>query len=180
MNQDYLIKLCLAVYKVTGIFPKEEPLKFLIREKANQILADLLSKEKPGKIKKDIELINGYFEIAEKQNWVDELNFLVLRREYAKIKGEEEEGLKSKKGSVSPIIGQKKPKPVGRQGNLSERCGKILEILRQKERAQVWEFKKIFPEVTKRTLRRDFEFLLKQGLVERAGEDNNIYYKMSR
>jgi len=171
MDRDYLIKLCLAVYKVTGIFPKEEPLKFLIREKANQILADLLSKEKPGKIKKDIELINGYFEIAEKQNWVDELNFLVLRREYAKIKGEEEEGLKSKKGSVAPI---------GEQGNLSERCGKILEILRQKERAQVWEFKKIFPEVTKRTLRRDFEFLLKQGLVERAGEDNNIYYKMSR
>lgn len=168
MDRDYLIKLCLAVYKVTDIFPKEEPLKFLIREKANQILADLLSRNKLKKIEENIKILMGYFEIAEKQNWVDELNFLVLRREYAKIKGEKER-LKSKKGSVAPI---------GKQSNLSERCGKILEILRQKERAQVWEFKKIFPEVTKRTLRRDFEFLLKQGLVERAGEDNNIYYKM--
>lgn len=162
MDRDYLIKLTLAVYKVTDIFPKEEPLKSLIREKANQILADSISKEKPEKIRKDIELINGYLEVAEKQDWVDELNFLVLKREYAKIKG----GLKES------------PKPVGHQSDLGERCKKILEILKQKERAQVWEFKKIFPEVTKRTLRRDFEFLLKQGLINRAGENNNIYYKI--
>ena len=170
MDKDDLIKLCLAVYKVTDIFPKQEPLKFLIREKANQILADSISKEKAEKIRKNIEIINSYFEIAEKQDWVDELNFLVLKREYAKIK----EGLKSKK-----VVGNPKDlEPVNSQGILSERCGKILEILRQKEKAQVWELKKIFPEVTKRTLRRDFEFLLKQRLIDRAGENNNIYYKM--
>ena len=174
MDRDHLIKLTLAVYKVTDIFPKEEPLRFLIREKANQILADSISKEKIEKIRKDIEIINSYLEIAEKQDWVDELNFLVLKREYAKIKG----GLKSKKESANPIISQKNPKPASSQSDLSERCRKIMEILRQKEGAQVWEFKKIFPEVTKRTLRRDFEFLLKQGLINRAGENNNIYYKM--
>ena len=174
MDRDHLIKLTLAAYKVTDIFPKEEPLRFLIREKANQILADSISKEKIEKTRKDIEIINSYFEVAEKQDWVDELNFLVLKREYAKIK----EGLKSKKGSANPIISQKNPNPAGHQSDLSERCRKILEILRQKERAQVWEFKKIFPEVTKRTLRRDFEFLLKQRLIERAGENNNIYYKL--
>ncbi len=170
MDKDYLIKLTLAVYKVTDIFPKQEPLKFLIREKANQILADSISKEKIEKIRKDTEIINSYLEIAEKQDWVDELNFLVLKREYAKIK----EGLKSKKVVSSP----KDPKPANPHGILSERCRKILEILRQKEKAQVWEFKKIFPEVTKRTLRRDFEFLLRQGLIDRAGENNNIYYKI--
>lgn len=174
MDRDYLIKLTLAVYKVTDIFPKEEPLKFLIREKANQILVDSISKEKIEKIRRNIEIINSYFEVAEKQDWVDELNFLVLKREYARIK----EGLKSKKGSANPIISQKNPKSASPQSDLSERCRKILEILKQKERAQVWEFKKIFPEVTKRTLRRDFEFLLRQGLIERAGENNNIYYKM--
>lgn len=170
MDKDYLIKLTLAVYKVTDIFPKQEPLKFLIREKANQILADSILKEKIEKIRKDTEIINSYLEIAEKQDWVDELNFLVLKREYAKIK----EGLKGKKVVSNP----KDPKPSNPHGILSERCRKILEILRQKEKAQVWEFKKIFPEVTKRTLRRDFEFLLKQGLIDRAGENNNIYYKI--
>ena len=170
MDKDNLIKLTLAVYKVTDIFPKEEPLKFLIREKANQILADSILKEKIEKIRKDTEIINSYLEIAEKQDWVDELNFLVLKREYAKIKEE----LKSKK----VVSSSKDPKPANPHGILSERCRKILEILRQKEKAQVWEFKKIFPEVTKRTLRRDFEFLLKQGLIDRAGENNNIYYKI--
>ena len=172
MDRDYLIKITLAVYKVTDIFPKEEPLKFLIREKANQILVNLLLKEKIEKIRKNIEIINSYFEIAEKQNWVDELNFLVLKREYAKIK---EEGLKGKKGDSNP---KDPPKPANSQSILGERCRKILEILKQKEKAQVWEFKKIFPEVTKRTLRRDFEFLLKQGLIERIGENNNIYYRI--
>jgi len=170
MDKDYLIKLTLAVYKVTDIFPKQEPLKFLIREKANQILADSILKEKIEKIRKDTEIINSYLEIAEKQDWVDELNFLVLKREYAKIK----EGLKGKKVVSNP----KDPKPANPHGILSERCRKILEILGQKEKTQVWEFKKIFPEVTKRTLRRDFEFLLKQGLIDRAGENNNIYYKI--
>jgi len=170
MDKDNLIKLTLAVYKVTDIFPKQEPLKFLIREKANQILADSILKEKIEKIRKDIEIINSYLEIAEKQDWVDELNFLVLKREYSKIK----EGLKGKKVISSP----KDPRPANPHGILSGRCRKILEILRQKEKAQVWEFKKIFPEVTKRTLRRDFEFLLKQGLIDRAGENNNIYYKI--
>ena len=170
MDKDYLIKLTLAVYKVTDIFPKQEPLKFLIREKANQILSDTILKEKIEKIRKDTEIINSYLEIAEKQDWVDELNFLVLKREYAKIK----EGLKGKKVISNP----KDPKPANPYGILSERCRKILEILRQKEKAQVWEFKKIFPEVTKRTLRRDFEFLLKQELIDRAGENNNIYYKI--
>ena len=108
MDRDYLIKITLAVYKVTDIFPKEEPLKFLIREKANQILADLVSKEKIEKIRKNIEIINTYFEIAEKQNWVDELNFLVLKREYAKIK---EEGLKGKKGSSNPKDPPKQANP---------------------------------------------------------------------
>jgi len=34
------------------------------------------------------------------------------------------------------------------------------------------------PNVSKRTLRRDFEFLLKQGIVERIGERNETFYKI--
>ena len=38
--------------------------------------------------------------------------------------------------------------------------------------------KQVFPEVTKRTLRRDFEQMLGQGLVERIGERNNTFYQV--
>ena len=176
MDRDYLIKLTLAVYKVTKVFPNKEPLRFLIREKANQILADFILKNKVKNIQENIDVINGYFEIAEKQNWVDQLNFLVLKREYNEVKEElednvdkkekiEKKTLKSSDPHTSPIL-------------LNNRCEKILGILKEKEKAQIWEFKKVFPEVTKRTLRRDFEFLLKQSLVIRAGENNNVYYML--
>jgi hypothetical protein len=179
MDRDYLIKLTLAVYKVTKIFPNKEPLKSLIREKANQILADFILKNKKKNIQENIDVLNGYFEIAEKQNWVDELNFLVLRREYNEVSselGEETDKIEKKEEIGKKVIKSSNlhPDPI----LLNNRCERILEVLKGKEKAQIWEFKKVFPEVTKRTLRRDFEFLLKQRLVIRAGENNNVYYML--
>lgn len=63
--------------------------------------------------------------------------------------------------------------------SLLDRQKKILEILKEKGRAQVGDFKKIFPEVSKRTLRRDFRSLVSQKLVERIGEKNNTFYEVS-
>jgi len=179
MDRNYLIKLTLAIYKVTKVFPNKEPLKFLIREKADQILADFILKSKVKNIQENIDIINGYFEIAKKQNWVDELNFLVLKREYNEVTEELEGeiGKTEKKEKISKKIlksSNPHPDPI----ILNNRCERILDILREKEKAQIWEFKKLFPEVTKRTLRRDFEFLLKQRMVIRAGENNNVYYML--
>ncbi len=61
---------------------------------------------------------------------------------------------------------------------VSERQQKILEYLGRKGKAQVWEVKEIFPDVSKRTLRRDFKDLLKYGFVERKGERNNTFYRL--
>jgi len=176
MDRDYLIKLTLAVYKVTNVLPDKEPLKFLIREKANQVLADFILKSKEKNIQENIDVLNGYFEIAEKQNWVDELNFLVLKREYNEIMGELEYKIDKKEKISKKTLKSSNPHPDPIL--LNNRCEKILDVLKEKEKAQIWEFKKVFPEVTKRTLRRDFEFLLKQRLVVRAGENNNVYYML--
>ena len=51
-------------------------------------------------------------------------------------------------------------------------------ILKEKGRAQVWEIKQIFPEVSKRTLRRDFEQMVNQGIIERMGERNDTFYQV--
>ncbi|MCD6500924.1 DeoR family transcriptional regulator [bacterium] len=179
MDKEYLVRVCLAVYRVTEIFPGKEPLKFDIREKANQILADLLlfkNQKNPEMVEKkrilgNIEVLNGYFEIAKAQRWVDERNFFVLRREYDKIKKE-----------ISSIKKKKNPdsSDVALNDLTNERYKKILEILRQKERVQVWEFKKIFPQVSKRTLRRNLDYLIRQGLVQRVGDRNDTYYKLGR
>jgi hypothetical protein len=55
---------------------------------------------------------------------------------------------------------------------------RIIEYLKEKGQAQVWEIQKIFPDISKRTIRRDFRLLLKQGLIERVGERNKTYYKL--
>ena len=57
------------------------------------------------------------------------------------------------------------------------RQNRIMEFLKEKGRAQVWEIQNIFPRVSKRTIRRDFCSMLEQGLIERTGERNTTAYK---
>ncbi len=59
-----------------------------------------------------------------------------------------------------------------------ERQNRIMEFLKEKGSAQVWEIQKIFPKVSKRTIRRDFNSMLSQGLIERTGERNTTAYKL--
>jgi hypothetical protein len=68
------------------------------------------------------------------------------------------------------------------ESSLSEgqivRQNRIVEYLKENGNAQVWEILKIFPAVSKRTIRRDFRSMLKQGLIERTGERNTTAYKL--
>ena len=159
MEKNYLIQLTNNLYRLTLLFPKKEPLRYKIRELADDILAN--------QTEKDLEILDSFFEVAKSQNWVSPKEILNLQKEYSKLK----EGLKR----------EEKPKPqeVYRgQTSANQRQEKILEFLKENGRAQVRELKQIFPEVTKRTLRRDFEFLLKQGKIERMGERNETFYQL--
>jgi Fic family protein len=152
MDKDFLIKLTNDLYRLTLLFPKKEPLRYKMRELADDILT------KP--TEKNLEILDSFFEVAKSQNWVSPQDALKVQQEYSKLKG-----------------GLEKPERTRISVNLGERQEKILEILEEKGKAQVWEVQKIFPEVTKRTLRRDFESLLNQGLIERIGERNETFYQ---
>ena len=161
MDKDFLIKLTNELYCLTLLFPRKEPLRYKMRELADEILA------KP--IEKNLEILNSFFEVAKSQNWVSPSNVLEIQQEYSKLK----EALKS-----SFELSEAEPQNNGNPTSINQRQEKILAILKERNRAQVWEIQKIFPEVTKRTLRRDFESLLSQGLIERIGERNETYYKL--
>lgn len=181
------VKVTLAVHKVADLFPKEESLGLKIKELANEILADLILlfetnpqpgpalasqiswKFSVGSLIEKIGALEGYFKQAEIQNLADCRNFLILAKEYRKIKEE-----------VGKLEEISKFEPKFERVLTKERLQRILKILKEKERAQVWELKKIFPEVTKRTLRRDLEQLLEQGLIERLGERNATFYRLRR
>jgi predicted HTH transcriptional regulator len=129
-----------------------------MRELADEILADFIIDPKNETLEK-LEILDSFFEIVKVQNWVSKDLILLLQKEYSKLK----ENLPSNKNQDSI---------------LNERQNKILEVLKEKEKVQVREIKNIFPQVSKRTLRRDFEKLVNQGLVERIGEKINTFYQL--
>lgn len=163
-NKDYYIQLTNNLYRLTLLFPKKEPLRYKMREVANDILANPREE--------DLETLDSFFEVAKAQNWVSISDILAIQKEYDNLREElkiaRPEEKKTEIGPQQPLVSRTF---LGRQE-------KILEILKEKGRAQVWEIKQIFPQVSKRTLRRDFEFLLKQGTIERLGERNNTFYQI--
>ena len=189
MEKEYFIQLTKGVYRLTLLFPKKEPLRYKLRELAEEILANLIlilkgnfhrSSNLVEGIENDLEVLDVYFEIAKDQNWVGPDDILEIQKEYSNIREEIEKVKKEEEKNPQPEIKEnpEKEKVAERNDIINERQQKILEILREKGRAQVGQLVSVFPQVSKRTLRRDFRSLLKRGLIERIGEKNYTFYQM--
>lgn len=186
MERDYFIKLTSVVYEASKWWPENNLLKFKLRNLANEILIDfiLLSYENPGlaiqnRIFNNIEAIENVFGIARRQKLLDRNDFLLLKREYSLIRTIIKGTEKEKRGIRKEKIAKIAEKQTIFQ-NLSARQEKILQILGQKQKAQVGELKEFFIDTSKRTLRRDLEDLLKRNLVQRDGEWNRIFYVLNK
>lgn len=188
MTKEYFVKLTVALYKVTNLFPENEPLRYQIRQKSLEILSSLIG-ENPQittshiqELSRNIEILCRYFEIAQAQNWVDKKNLEILAREYRKIQEDflEREKIHSETSSHSqknrektPSIFKKKRIQKTSQGSKNkkttptERKIKILELLKHKNTLTLSEIKNLFFQVSQRTIRRDMEDLIKKGLVAR-------------
>ncbi len=182
-NKQSLIALTNELYRLTLLFPKKEPLRYKMREAAVDILANFLRIEKNENISRQIleslEILESFFEIVKNQNWVKKEEILNLQNDYSKMKSL----LQQKLTEAHPPLMEKVQESTSlfQPGlEMKERQEKILEFLREKGRAQVGDIKKIFPEITKRTLRRDFRDLLKKGTIERLGERNETFYKIKQ
>lgn len=197
MDKDNIINLTKIVYKLSLLFPKKEPLRYKIRELADNILSNWIryydfnqfqnnSNNQTNKIFlkeiiKEINVLDSFLEIVQSQQWVSRDDILAIQREYANLN----------KKIITKIIELKENKKEQKNNQLelnstfskkrnsfNERWEKIIDFLKKNKKAQVWQIKEIMPEITKRTLRRDFEALLKKGLVERIGEKNNTFYQL--
>jgi len=202
VDKNYLIKLTTNLYRLTLLFPKKEPLRYKMRELADGVLAKSIlilgvssrkSKNLILELEKELEILDSYFTLAKNQNWVSPYDVLEIQKEYSKIKdkiigaGEASTENKEIEDKKTEAYGMQ---PIMRLRTLMEwdkktrgrpsRQQKILKVLKEREKVQVGELKKVFPYVTKRTLRRDFDFLLKKGVVERIGEKNGTFYQLKR
>ena len=209
IDKKQIIGITNRLYRLTLLFPKKEPLRYRIREIANNILADSIalniskSQELVFNMEKNLEILNTYFEVAKWQNWVSYFDILSIEKEYDRIrqvieKKEDERivpillppNLNQEKLPQKPIIieekqelkekKQEKPVLIKKTESLNSRKEKILEVLREKGKVQVWEISRILPDVSKRTLRRDFVQLLDQELIERIGQRNDTFYQLRK
>ena len=212
-NQENLIELTNKLYHLTLLFPKKEPLRYKLREIADEILADFTcwqvlnsedtrrygkisegrNKEIVLTIEKNLKVLNSYFEVAKWQNWVNYFEVLEIQGEYDMIRSNLEEKIKKVENEEKSGYGFKDIAPATdfvsekmyeetktdeRKEDLESREEKIINILSRVEKIQVGEINKLFPEVSKRTIRRDCQKMVKEGLIERIGEKNNTYYKI--
>jgi len=193
-------KLTSAVYKLLEYFPESDPLKTRAKEKALAIMdalalnssingwASFQADRHQIQITEDINSLLSYLKIAKDQGWISSVNYFIISNEYEKIKKCIEplfvELTKKLPGIEMPDGLKKEPKehtnPVLNEYNISARQKKILELLEQKESAQVMDLQAVLPDVTKRTIRRDLDELLEIGKISRLGEFNQVSYKIAR
>lgn len=200
MDKNYFIQLTLGLYRVTDIFPDKEPLKYKIREKANEILAHLAGvnfdplQADSQKVIEDLNIINIYFDVAQSQDWIDSRNFLVLKQGYANIReiffqkivaNPPIKETKSEARQVSymapkPRV-QSRTKPArtineSLDSNGSRKDG-VLSLLQDKGPMRLIQLVEHFPGISLRTLRRDLVKLVKTARVERYDEGKLTFYK---
>jgi hypothetical protein len=153
MTEENIIKLTNALYKVTGLFPKEEPLKFAIRKEALDVLfftalikgeSLTITREERGyyfkKAAGKIDLIGTYFDIAENQDWINEKNFSILRSEYGALKEIFEFEAKKSEEAKKPIALKKEEAAAGKaeepEEEEPEKKEKIVDPERKVEREE--------------------------------------------
>ena len=164
--------------------PEGDPLKNKAKERALSILENLTGKNVSAEILEDIEILKTYLKLAKYQGWVSDMNFLILEKEYDQIKNQisvtkpvKKEVLPKKENTD---VQRLSATDVGRlEGRGLARQEKILDILSKREKTQVSDIIKELPNITKRTIRRDLDDLLKEGKVMRMGEFNQIFYQIS-
>lgn len=158
-------------------------------------------------LERQIDILLVYLGRAKKEGWVNPENFSLLEDEYGRIRDffeifediqstvkierekpkpvrqEEERQVFREELRQRNVRGKSDRFPeerseVENQSVLTERQKRIIEFLKTKENAQVWQLQRVLPEVTKRTLRRDLDELLEKNLVERKGEWNSVSYEL--
>lgn len=203
LSKDYLLQVTNELYRITLLFPKKEPLRYKMRKIGNEILANFVdlsgvsSSNKKIKLSEEsghkIEILDGFLDIARAQNWVRASDLLSLQKEYNVIKDKLlEVSNDSDKKTVQetahvPVYNRPKKEKKERvekrrkapeRVTLSNRQEKILTILEKEEQAQVNDMIGYFPEISKRTLRRDLKDLLENSLIIRKGRRNNTFYEV--
>lgn len=164
------LQLSLAVYRLTKLFPEGEVLIGQMRQIANQVLAELISGN-PKKAITQINILLYYFQIAQAQQWIKQINFVILFREYNKLLNEINQ---SKAGDHHKKVVSSKDK------RLSQRQKRIFEHIKNQKMVRMKNLSTLFPNLTSRTIRNDLNEMINRKLLFRQGRGRSSFYKFNR
>ncbi|MBI2100303.1 MAG: hypothetical protein HYT48_03125 [Candidatus Vogelbacteria bacterium] len=165
-------KLCLGAYMVTNFTADADPIKWKLRDKALDLVSHIETAQVDLAVK-DIDQILSYIEVALMNKSASEMNFSILRKEYAGLK---DLILKSRADltilgqlSVIPIVSHKSLKTSPRPVN-TDRRGQILGFIRQKGWSSIKEIAQAVPNFSSKTVQRELSELVKAGRLKKEGE----------
>lgn len=180
--------ICLAIYRVTKLFPEGEVLSGQLRETSSNIAVLLATKQISDTILLNIETVKIYLEIGKHQGWLNPLNFDLLIRAYCELtKAVEKTELAGESGKKK-IIGTPPPlktliKPKFKDGwsndekaSVQKRHELIVDYLKTNSPAKTADIVRFLGNVVDRTVRMDLKILINKKIVKKSGMNKTAMY----
>lgn len=198
MNKKDFIQLTLDLYNLTGRFPNKEPLRYRVRDMADDILSDLLllisnpgpalteKKKIKNRLIDKIKVVEDLFEVARPQDWVSPDDIEEMKQEYSRIKHAVEAVDTSEAKSKPKTEETDNPteKVVDEEDvqteSISGRQQRVVKEIEKKSPTQISDLKEEFNEVSRRTLIRDLNELTDKGLVNKTGKGPAVFYSLNK
>lgn len=205
-GSERLLRVTAALYRVTGLLPAGEPLRTVLRECANNVLAECIAEshgvaEGSAGLESKIETLLGFIAVARALPDVRQENFFVLEREYRASltawpwerrsqrdikthvhRGPQDVPAKheASANSAPSLVGEQlqvSPKETPPKSTVAnERQRTILERLAQTPRVKVSDFYEIFQGISPKTIQRDLQDLVSRNVIKKEGEKRWTVY----
>ena len=194
-------KLTEAVYRVTDLYPDQEPLKWALRENAVYLYNNLMSITDMSDRKsrynfKEIlsslcQIINK-LDLASLGGFISDINFEIIKKEYGSLKDfleNQQQFILSQEELLIkpelPILKEKETKGhlmsnrtlSVQRDKTEDRKQKILNSLKENDKKTIKEIASIFEDISEKSIQRDLADLVKSGHLLANGEKRwRVYY----
>ena len=107
-NYNRANKLITALYMVTDIMQKDEPIRVKLRTLGTDILSDIISvsKRTPNNLEEKITMILSFLDIAFNVGMISEMNSNILKKEFTELKQAVQEYTKQNNFWLEEFIGK--------------------------------------------------------------------------
>lgn len=203
---DRIKKLTEALYRVTDLYPDQEPLKWALRENSVYLYNNLMSitdmsdrklRYNFKEVLSSLSQIINKLDLASLGGFISDINFEIIKKEYGSLKdfleNQQQFIFSQEELLIKPELPVFKEKEIkeykGHKGQeilsdkkiiqktSKERKQKIIDFLRENDKKTIKEIASIFEDISAKSIQRDLADLVKSGILLANGEKRwRVYY----